>query len=85
MNPSFAFVLLGVGHIVGLSVGVAMLVGLSIAWVARSRSSARRTSRRADRRRVREAFHAQVRFIGAGAIAVAACGPCSSCRRSGAA
>src|SRR3954452_1464393 len=32
VNPGFQFALLGVGHLVGLSVGIAMAFGLFIAW-----------------------------------------------------
>ena len=74
MSTSFSMALIGVGHLVGLSVGVAMFIGLLIAWVGLipfltaghllpdvpllDQVNAIRTS--------------QIRFIGAGTIGVAA-------------
>src|SRR5438132_318833 len=72
---AFSLALFGAGHLVGLSVGMAMLTGLLIAWVgavpilthlqpaAAGISLAAHTD---------DIWRHQVRFIGAGAIAVSA-------------
>lgn len=71
---AWSLALLGAGHLVGLSVGIAMLVGLVIAWVI---AVPILTSMQAAADGVTMAAHTltiwrtQVRFIGAGAIAVA--------------
>lgn len=70
----FSFALLGVGHLVGLSVGLAMLAGLAIAWAG---AIPILTAMQADPNGVLEVrvmgiWTSQVRFIGAGAMAVAA-------------
>ena len=74
-NPAWSLALLGAGHLVGLSVGMAMFAGMVIAWgisvpiltsmqhAADGQSLAAFTSM---------VWRTQVRFIGAGAIAVAA-------------
>jgi putative OPT family oligopeptide transporter len=72
---AFSLALVGAGHLVGLSVGMAMLTGLLIAWVG---AVPILTSLQPAAAGVDLASHAetiwrhQVRFIGAGAIAVAA-------------
>ncbi|HXI89538.1 MAG TPA: oligopeptide transporter, OPT family [Blastocatellia bacterium] len=72
---AWSLALLGAGHLVGLSVGMAMLTGLVIAWVI---AVPILTSMQPDAAGVGLAAHTlsiwrtQVRFIGAGAIAVAA-------------
>ncbi|HEX4934596.1 MAG TPA: oligopeptide transporter, OPT family, partial [Gemmatimonadaceae bacterium] len=72
---AWSLALLGAGHLVGLSVGMAMLAGLIIAWVV---GVPILTSMQPIADGVTLAQHAstiwrtQVRFIGAGAIAVAA-------------
>ena len=72
---AWSLALLGAGHLVGLSVGMAMLTGLVIAWVI---AVPILTSMQPDTAGVGLAAHTlsiwrtQVRFIGAGAIAVAA-------------
>jgi putative OPT family oligopeptide transporter len=72
---AWSLALLGAGHLVGLSVGMAMLVGLVIAWVI---ATPILTSMQPAAEGVTLAAHTltiwsrQVRFIGAGAIAVAA-------------
>jgi putative OPT family oligopeptide transporter len=72
---AWSLALLGAGHLVGLSVGMAMLTGLVIAWVI---AVPILTSMQPDAGGVGLAAHTlsiwrtQVRFIGAGAIAVAA-------------
>ena len=72
---AFSLALLGAGHLVGLSVGVAMLVGLLISWAG---ALPILTSMQPPPAGVDLAAHAadvwrtQVRFIGAGTIAIAA-------------
>src|SRR6185436_12252498 len=74
-NIAWSLALLGAGHLVGLSVGMAMLLGLVIAWGI---AVPILTSMHAAADGVTLAAHTitlwrtQVRFIGAGAIAVAA-------------
>lgn len=72
---AWSLALVGAGHLVGLSVGMAMLTGLAIAWVI---AVPILTSMQPDASGLGLAAHTlsiwrtQVRFIGAGAIAVAA-------------
>src|SRR5215204_3541124 len=72
---AFSLALLGAGHLVGLSVGMAMLTGLIIAWAI---AVPILTSMQPAADGVTLAAHTitiwrtQVRFLGAGAIAVAA-------------
>jgi putative OPT family oligopeptide transporter len=74
-NFAWSLALLGAGHLVGLSVGMAMLTGLIISWVI---SVPILTSMQAATPGIDLATHTltiwrtEVRFIGAGAIAVAA-------------
>ncbi|MBC7897128.1 MAG: oligopeptide transporter, OPT family [Cytophagaceae bacterium] len=74
-NMAWSLALLGAGHLVGLSVGMAMLTGLIIAWAI---SVPILTSMQPAAEGVELAAHTmtiwrtQVRFIGAGAIGVAA-------------
>jgi len=74
-NVAWSLALLGAGHLVGLSVGMAMLVGLITSWVI---AVPILTSMQPAAAGVTLAAHTmdiwrtQVRFIGAGAIAVAA-------------
>jgi putative OPT family oligopeptide transporter len=74
-NVAWSLALLGAGHLVGLSVGMAMLLGLVIAWVV---AVPILTSMQAAAAGVTLAAHTttiwrtEVRFIGAGAIAIAA-------------
>jgi putative OPT family oligopeptide transporter len=74
-NMAWSLALLGAGHLVGLSVGMAMLTGLVIAWAI---AVPILTSMQPAAAGVELATHTmaiwrtQVRFIGAGAIAVAA-------------
>ncbi|MGH6951136.1 MAG: OPT family oligopeptide transporter [Vitreimonas sp.] len=67
----FSLALVGAGHLVGISVGMAMLVGLLIAWAwlvpMLSAGAAGDIGEVAE-----TVFFQQVRFIGAGAIGVAA-------------
>src|SRR5438105_4733749 len=72
-DMSFSLALLGAGYLVGLSVGMAMLLGLLIAWggaVPLLTSLAPSTGAIADR--ATDVWTHQVRFIGAGTIGVAA-------------
>ncbi|HYK20334.1 MAG TPA: oligopeptide transporter, OPT family, partial [Pyrinomonadaceae bacterium] len=72
---AFSLALVGAGHLVGLSVGMAMLTGLIIAWAV---AVPILTSMQPAAAGVALAAHTtaiwrtQVRFIGAGAIAIAA-------------
>jgi putative OPT family oligopeptide transporter len=74
-NIAWSLALLGAGHLVGLSVGMAMLVGQVISWVI---AVPILTSMQPPPEGVEAAAHmtriwsTQVRFIGAGTIAVAA-------------
>jgi len=74
-NVAWSLALLGAGHLVGLSVGMAMLTGLVISWAI---AVPILTSTQPAADGVTFAAHTlaiwrtQVRFIGAGAIAVAA-------------
>jgi putative OPT family oligopeptide transporter len=74
-NVAWSLALVGAGHLVGLSVGMAMLTGLIIAWAI---AVPVLTSMTPAAEGVELAAHTsaiwrtQVRFIGAGAIAVAA-------------
>ena len=74
-NVAWSLALLGAGHLVGLSVGMAMLVGLVISWAI---AVPILTSMQPAAAGVALAAHTstiwrtQVRFIGAGAIAIAA-------------
>ena len=74
-NIAFSLALLGVGQLVGLSVGMAMLLGLVISWVV---AVPMLTAMQPPAEGVELAAHTlgiwrtQVRFIGAGAIGVAA-------------
>jgi len=71
INLGFSLALLGAGHLVGLSVGMAMLTGLIIAWgIATPLLSAGLPGAPADV--ALTVWRTQVRFIGAGTIGVAA-------------
>src|SRR6185437_11510805 len=70
-----SFALFGVGHLVGLWVGVAMLVGALIAWVwavPHYSALAPIVSHVADAALAHDTWSHKVRFIGAGTIGVAA-------------
>jgi putative OPT family oligopeptide transporter len=72
-STSLSMALIGVGHLVGLSVGVAMLLGMLISWgglVPLLTASHGVTGDVA--KLVNTTFRSEVRFIGAGAIGVAA-------------
>lgn len=74
-NMAWSLALVGAGHLVGLSVGMAMLTGLIIAWgiavpyLTSIQAAADGVSLAAHTTAI---WRTQVRFIGAGAIAVAA-------------
>ena len=70
---SFSLALMGAGHLVGISVGVAMALGIAIAWagaVPLLTAITPQSGELADF--VTGVWRTQVRFIGAGAMAVAA-------------
>ena len=70
---SYSLALMGAGHLVGLSVGVAMLLGISIGWAAGMpvlTAMAHQHGALADF--VTTVWRSQLRFIGAGAMGVAA-------------
>ncbi|MDF8265299.1 OPT family oligopeptide transporter [Luteipulveratus flavus] len=72
-SASLSLALIGVGHLVGLTVGVAMLVGLAIAWlVLVPIFTSGEVSGAAVADVVDKTFTSDVRFVGAGTIAVAA-------------
>ncbi|HEX8503236.1 MAG TPA: oligopeptide transporter, OPT family [Pyrinomonadaceae bacterium] len=73
-NVSWSLALVGAGHLVGLSVGMAMLTGLVIAWgIAVPVLTSMQPAGGADlAAHTTAVWRTQVRFIGAGAIAVAA-------------
>ncbi len=72
-STSLSMALIGVGHLVGLSVGVAMLFGMLIAWVGLvpMLTAAHGVTGSLDHL-VNTTFRSEVRFIGAGTIGVAA-------------
>ncbi|HEY0445933.1 MAG TPA: oligopeptide transporter, OPT family [Allosphingosinicella sp.] len=70
---NFQFALLGAGHLVGLSVGMAMFTGLVFAWyVAVPWLTAAGVPAGSPEEYATSVWHTQVRFIGAGVIGVAA-------------
>jgi putative OPT family oligopeptide transporter len=75
INPGFQFALLGVGHLVGISVGMAMALGMFIAWgVAVPLLSAVAPAAQGVGLEdwAIDIWRHQVRFLGAGVIGVAA-------------
>jgi putative OPT family oligopeptide transporter len=74
-STSLSMLLIGVGHLVGLAVGIAMFVGLLISWVYLVPHYTALATQPAGVELdafVNGIFRNQVRFIGAGAIGVAA-------------
>jgi putative OPT family oligopeptide transporter len=72
-STSLSLALIGVGHLVGLSVGIAMLVGMLMAWAGLVPILTAMHGVGDDVAGVVNAtFRSEVRFIGAGAIGVAA-------------
>jgi putative OPT family oligopeptide transporter len=73
VSTSLSLALIGVGHLVGLSVGVAMLVGLLMSWgVLVPILTAMHGVAEPLSKLVTSTFRGEVRFIGASAIGVAA-------------
>ena len=73
VSTSFSMALIGVGHLVGLSVGVAMFVGLLISWVGIVPYLTSPLPADVDLSEVvGTTFRMKARFIGAGTIGVAA-------------
>lgn len=73
VSASYSMLLIGVGHLVGLSVGAAMFVGMLIAWaVLVPWFTAGGDFAAGVDAVVGGAFRGQVRFVGAGTIGVAA-------------
>ncbi|MBH1999220.1 MAG: oligopeptide transporter, OPT family [Sphingomonadaceae bacterium] len=73
VSTSFSMALIGVGHLVGLSVGVAMFIGLLISWVGIVPYLTTPVPVGADLADlVGTTFRMKARFIGAGTIGVAA-------------
>jgi putative OPT family oligopeptide transporter len=73
-STSLSMLLIGVGHLVGLTVGIAMLVGLLISWVALVPYYTSISAQPAGTDLlafVNDVFRNKVRFIGAGTIGVA--------------
>ena len=72
-SASLSLALIGVGHLVGLSVGIAMLFGMFIAWagLVPMLTAAHGVTGNLDQL-VNTTFRSEVRFIGAGTIGVAA-------------
>jgi putative OPT family oligopeptide transporter len=71
VSTSWSMALIGVGHLVGLSVGAAMFLGMLIAWVVLMPVLTSGMPGEIDTI-VSTVFRSEVRFIGAGAIGVAA-------------
>ena len=73
ISTSLSMALFGVGHLVGLSVGAAMLVGIVVAWgvlVPLLTAAAGVTD--SAQHSAQSVFHTDIRFFGAGVIGVAA-------------
>ena len=71
VSTSWSMALIGVGHLVGISVGAAMFLGMLIAWAVLMPILTPGVPGEIDAV-VGSVFRTQVRFIGAGAIGVAA-------------
>ena len=73
-GASLSLALIGVGHLVGITVGIAMLVGLVISFfvILPIRSSGQVPATGDIMDAVSGVFSSDVRFVGAGAIAIAA-------------
>ena len=75
INPGFQFALLGVGHLVGISVGIAMVFGILIAWgiaVPWLSATLPHAAGASLEDIAGDVWVHQVRFLGAGVIGVAA-------------
>jgi putative OPT family oligopeptide transporter len=72
-STSLSMALIGVGHLVGLSVGIAMFIGMLVAWGGLVPLLTSMQGVGPDvAASVNDVFRGQVRFIGAGTIGVAA-------------
>ena len=71
LNLGFSLALMGAGHLVGISVGMAMLTGLLIAWAIATPILSQGVAGDAATVAV-TVWRTKVRFLGAGAIGVAA-------------
>ncbi|MEG3088038.1 OPT family oligopeptide transporter [Sphingomonas sp. PB4P5] len=71
VSASFSMALIGVGHLVGISVGAAMFVGMLIAWAGLMPYMTAGLPGDVDTI-VSTVFRSDVRFIGAGTIGIAA-------------
>jgi putative OPT family oligopeptide transporter len=73
LSASLSMALFGVGHLVGLSVGAAMLVGIIMAWgVLVPTLSAAAAMADSAQHAAQAVFRTDIRFFGAGVIGVAA-------------
>jgi len=73
VSTSLSMALFGVGHLVGLSVGVAMLVGIIVAWgVLVPLLTAAAGGPDSAQHAAQSVFQTDIRFFGAGVIGVAA-------------
>ncbi len=73
ISASLSMALFGVGHLVGLSVGAAMLVGIIVAWgVLVPLLTAAAGGADSSQHAAQAVFHTDIRFFGAGVIGVAA-------------
>jgi putative OPT family oligopeptide transporter len=83
ISSSLSMALFGVGHLVGLSVGMAMLVGIVVAWAvlvpaltgaagAVHTGAAQAGVAESAQHAAQSVFHTDIRFFGAGVIGIAA-------------
>lgn len=75
VSASLSMALIGVGHLVGMAVGIAMLVGIIIswAWLVPSFTAAAGIPSGVDLETIlSDVFRSQIRFVGAGTMLVAA-------------
>jgi putative OPT family oligopeptide transporter len=72
LSTGFSLALLGAGHLVGLSVGIAMFVGLAFAWVIATPIISAMHPAAGEAAGAALGAWRQVRFIGAGSIGVGA-------------
>ncbi|MFN0045650.1 MAG: OPT family oligopeptide transporter [Sphingorhabdus sp.] len=71
-STSLSFALVGVGHLVGLSVGLAMLLGMAISWIGLVPYFSQGVPGADAAEIAGTVFREKARFIGAGTIGVAA-------------
>ncbi|HEY4441207.1 MAG TPA: oligopeptide transporter, OPT family, partial [Candidatus Elarobacter sp.] len=73
IDIGLSFALIGIGHLVGITVGIAMLAGIALAWVVLVPIYSALHAPNPDTAALAvDVFRHQVRFVGAGAIGVAA-------------